>query len=72
MLQGDIKYYELFFETLGNSLNKEKALVVWSGLNDPLYFSENAYFYVGDTTSKVTGFGKQSNMLVIQLSPQNN
>lgn len=43
----------------------EPSLVVWSGLNKPLYFPENAYFYVGDTTSAVTGFGKQSDMLVI-------
>lgn len=45
--------------------DKESSLVAWSGLNDPLYFPENSYFYVGDTTSKVTAFGKQSDMLVI-------
>ncbi len=49
----------------GNKNEKEKALVMWSGLNEPLYFSENTYFYVGDTTQAVTGFGKQSDMLVI-------
>lgn len=49
----------------GNTKDKEKNLVVWSGLNNPLYFSENSYFYVGDNSSAVTGFGKQSNMLVI-------
>ena len=43
----------------------EKSLVCWSGLDNPLYFPENSYFYVGDTTSAVTGFGKQSDMLVI-------
>lgn len=47
----------------GNS--KEPNLVVWSDLNNPLYFPENNYFYVGDTGSAVTGFGKQSDMLVI-------
>ena len=49
----------------GNKNEKEKALVCWSGLNKPLYFPENSYFYVGDTTECVTGFGKQSEMLVI-------
>lgn len=49
----------------GSESEEDKALVMWSGLNNPLYFPENAYFYVGDTSSAVTGFGKQSNMLVI-------
>ncbi len=43
----------------------EKALVIWSGRNNPLYFPENAYFYVGDKSGTVTGFGKQSNLLII-------
>lgn len=49
----------------GNTDDNEKALVCWSGLNKPLYFPENSYFYVGDTSESVTGFGKQSDMLVI-------
>lgn len=49
----------------GNSEEKEKALVCWSGLNNPLYFPEGANYYVGDESSAVTGFGKQSDMLVI-------
>jgi hypothetical protein len=43
----------------------EKALVMWSGRNNPLYFPENSYFYVGEESAAVTGFGKQSNLLVI-------
>lgn len=43
----------------------EQSLVCWSGLNDPLYFPENSYFYVGNTSSAVTGFGKQSDKLII-------
>jgi hypothetical protein len=49
----------------GNMEEGEQSLMVWSGLNQPLYFPENAYAYVGNTTSAVTGFGKQSDMLVI-------
>lgn len=49
----------------GNTDEKEKALVCWSGLNNPLYFPENSYYYVGNTSERVTGFGKQSDMLVI-------
>ena len=47
----------------GNST--EPNLVCWSDLNNPLYFPENNYFYVGESTSPVTAFGKQSDMLVI-------
>lgn len=43
----------------------EKNLVVWSDLNNPLYFPENNYFYVGESSSPVTAFGKQADMLVI-------
>ncbi len=40
-------------------------LVHWSALNNPLYFPENNYAYVGEETNAVTAFGKQSDMLVI-------
>ncbi len=43
----------------------KKNLIRWSALNDPLYFPENNYAYVGDASSAVTAFGKQSDMLVI-------
>lgn len=49
----------------GNNKEANADLVVWSGLNNPLYFPENAYFYVGNETGAVTGFGKQSDKLVI-------
>lgn len=41
------------------------GLVHWSDMNQPLYFPENNYAYVGGTNEKVTAFGKQSDMLVI-------
>lgn len=49
----------------GNTAEGEESLMVWSDLNEPLYFPENACAYVGNATSAVTGFGKQSDMLVI-------
>lgn len=49
----------------GNTKKGNSDLVVWSGLNNPLYFPENSYFYVGNETGAVTGFGKQSDKLVI-------
>ncbi|MBP3706257.1 MAG: hypothetical protein J6J13_03280 [Clostridia bacterium] len=49
----------------GNTNKGEESLVCWSGLDKPLYFPENSYFYVGNTASAVTGFGKQSDKLVI-------
>ena len=49
----------------GNTEEANKNLVVWSDLNNPLYFPENNYFRVGENSSAVTGFGKQADMLVI-------
>ena len=40
-------------------------LVHWSDLNQPLYFPENNGAYVGRSSQKVTGFGKQADILVI-------
>ena len=44
---------------------KHSNLVLWSGLDNPLYFPENSYFKVGNDTGAVKGFGKQSDKLVI-------
>ena len=41
-------------------------LVHWSSLNDPTYFPENNYAYIGDELSPVTAFGKQADMLDVQ------
>lgn len=49
----------------GNANAGEESLVVWSGLNNPTYFPENCYAYVGDSTQKVTAFGRQNDTLVI-------
>lgn len=49
----------------GNTRNEEKNLVVWSDLDNPLYFPENNYFYVGNSSQAVTGFGKQNEILVL-------
>lgn len=54
---------ELFL--CGNTDQAGKNLVVWSKADNPLYFPENNYFYVGDGGSPVTGFGKQGDRLVI-------
>ena len=49
----------------GNTNENEQALVVWSGLNDPLYWPENNYAYVGNKAQAVKTFGKQDDKLVI-------
>ncbi len=41
------------------------SLIQWSALNRPTYFPENNFAYVGDASSAVTAFGKQSDLLVI-------
>ena len=40
-------------------------LVCWSDANNPLYFPENNYAYIGESDQAVTAFGKQADMLVI-------
>lgn len=49
----------------GNTGDNDKALLIWSGLNNPLYFSENCYSYVGNREQPVTALGKQSDKLII-------
>lgn len=49
----------------GNTKETEKARLIWSGLNNPLYFSENCYSYVGNREKEITAFGKQGEKLVI-------
>lgn len=48
-----------------NKEDEEKNLVIWGGLNNPLYFPENCYAYVGNSNQAVTAFGRQSDTLVI-------
>lgn len=49
----------------GNTDETKKAIVLWSGLNNPLYFSENNYAYVGNKSQAVTAFGQQGENLII-------
>lgn len=49
----------------GNTDESEQALVLWSSLDNPLYFPENNYAYVGNNTQPVTAFGKQGENLII-------
>ncbi len=49
----------------GNIDEKEKSLVVWSDFENPLYFSENNYAYVGDKGQKATCFGRQGASLIV-------
>lgn len=49
----------------GSSLKNEQSLVLWSDLNNPLYFPEGCYAYVGNANTPVTAFGKQNDCLII-------
>ena len=44
---------------------ENKNLLVWSDLNNPTYFSENAYNYIGSNNKSITALAKQDDMLVI-------
>lgn len=43
----------------------EPNLVYYSAADDPLYFPENAYLYVGSSAQPVTAFAKQDSLLVV-------
>lgn len=43
----------------------DPALMHWSDVNQPLYFSENNYARVGNANAPITAFGKQGEILVI-------
>ena len=49
----------------GNMDENEKSLVVWSDFENPLYFSENNYAYIGDKGQKTTCFGRQGASLIV-------
>ena len=49
----------------GNTDENEKSLVVWSDFENPLYFSESNYAYVGDKGQKTTCFGRQGASLIV-------
>lgn len=49
----------------GNEKETEKSLIIWSDFDNPLYFSENNYAYIGDKNQKITAFGKQGSSLII-------
>ncbi len=48
-----------------NNQKDEKSLLIWSDLNNPLYFPENCYAYVGNKSYAVTAFGRQDNKLIV-------
>ncbi len=44
---------------------EKKNLLCWSDVNNPTYFSENNYAYIGEASQRITALAKQSDMLVI-------
>lgn len=43
----------------------DRHIVRYSDVDEPLYFPENNFIYVGDPSQAVTAFGKQNSMLVV-------
>lgn len=50
---------------LAGSSGAKKSLLAWSDIDEPTFFPENNYVYVGDSTQKINALKKQDNMLVI-------
>jgi hypothetical protein len=49
----------------GNKNTEEQALLVWTDLNQPLYFSENNNTYIGDKGQGIVALGNQESSLVV-------
>lgn len=49
----------------GNTKETEKALLIWSDRDEPLFFGEKDNDYVDNQSSALTGFGKQSEYLIL-------
>lgn len=46
--------------------NQNKPNILrWSAPNNPLFFPEHNYAYIGDANEKIQGLGKQGNLLII-------
>ena len=43
----------------------KKNIVCWSDINNPLFFPESCYAYIGSSDSSVTAFGKQTDLLIV-------
>ncbi len=48
-----------------SGFQKNGAKLCWSDINNPLYFPENNYMYVGDLSQPITALAKQEDMLVV-------
>lgn len=48
-----------------SGFRKDGAKICWSDINNPLYFPENNYMYVGDLSQPITALEKQEDMLVV-------
>ena len=49
----------------GNVVKNDQALMVWSDLDNPLFFPVGNRVYVGDKSKALTAFGRQDTSLVI-------
>lgn len=49
----------------GNNNNGEQSLLMWSSADSPLYFSHNAYVYIGDESQAVTALSKASGEMLV-------
>jgi hypothetical protein len=49
----------------GNVVKNDQALMVWSDLDNPLFFPVGNHVYVGDKSKALTAFGRQDTSLVI-------
>lgn len=49
----------------GNTISGERSVICWSREEQPLYFTDKSYTYVGNKSAGITAFAKQGDDLII-------
>lgn len=49
----------------GSTAEDDRGLILWSEINNPLYFPVSCKAYIGNTNMPVTAFGKQNDALIV-------
>lgn len=55
----------LFLTGFDKSVGGMGACMMWSDVDNPLYFPQNNYMHVGDLSQRITALAKQEDMLVV-------
>jgi len=55
----------LFLTGFGKGIGGKRDCLMWSDVDNPLYFPQNNYMHIGDPSQHITALAKQEDMLVV-------